>query len=421
MNIKRLSAISLGHMAIDILNSSLIIILTSLIGHFDLTNSQIGLGVMIYTFAGSLTQPFFGALADRLRGRWIGPFGLLWTTISYALIPFAPNYVSLITLLAVGALGSAALHAVGMLIASDAGGSRPTTATSIFFLMGQTGLSVGPVMAGFVLQRVGLGGVPALTVIALVAVVMMFAFLRAPVAYDELEAAAAASEQRAANGGRLINWSVIGIFVLLILLRATTIHTYMTFLPKYFESLGFSSALYGSMVGVFVFGGALGTFFGGMLGDRFNRRLVIFITLALSVPFCYLMLSGAARLMSSMGGASGQFMQIAFSVGLPFVIVAALAGALLNASHSILIVMAQALLPQQKGAMGGATLGFMFASGAIMAWLAGIVADRVGLTAVLYGLAFLPVVAGISALMLPGTRKPVPVSAATPSAAPTGD
>ena len=48
---KRLIAISYGHFAIDILNSSVAIILTSVSAEFGLTVSQIGFGAMVYTFA----------------------------------------------------------------------------------------------------------------------------------------------------------------------------------------------------------------------------------------------------------------------------------------------------------------------------------------------------------------------------------
>ncbi len=421
MNARRLSSISLGHFGIDILNSSIIIILTYLSGRFELSNSEIGLGVLIYTIAGSLTQPFFGALADRLRGRWLGPLGLLWTLSCYALIPFAPTYFALIGLLTVGALGSASLHAVGMLVASDAGGDKPSTATSVFFLFGQIGLSIGPVLAGYVLQAYGLNAVPLLTLFALLAVVAMFVLLRAPIAFDEVAVAAAEAMQRAANNGRAVSGSVLGVFVLLIVLRATTIHTYMTFLPKFYEGLGFSAAAYGFMAGIFVLGGALGTFFGGMLGDHFNRRYVILGTLALAVPFCYAMLNTASGFVITAQGSWLVRMGSALANGWPFVIAAAGAGALLNASHSIVIVMAQALLPRQKGMMGGATLGFMFASGAIMAWLAGIVADLVGLSTVLYVLTVVPVVAGAVALLLPSTRQPEVVRPVGEPIAATGD
>ena len=76
MNLRRLSSVSLGHLAIDVLSSSVAMILTVLAVPFDLSNSQIGVGVMIYQLVGSLTQPFFGVLADQSN---FDPLLAVWT------------------------------------------------------------------------------------------------------------------------------------------------------------------------------------------------------------------------------------------------------------------------------------------------------------------------------------------------------
>ncbi|MEZ4674089.1 MAG: MFS transporter [Caldilineaceae bacterium] len=102
MNVRRLSAVAFGHFSIDVLNSSLAVILTVLSGKFDLSISQIGLAAMIYTFAASLTQPFFGMLADYLQGRWLGAISVAWTGIFYGLAAFAPNYPLLVICLTIG-------------------------------------------------------------------------------------------------------------------------------------------------------------------------------------------------------------------------------------------------------------------------------------------------------------------------------
>jgi len=91
--------------------------------------------------------------------------------------------------------------------------------------------------------------------------------------------------------------------------------------------------------------------------------------------------------------------------------------------HSILLVMAQKLLPKRKGMIGGAVLGFMFASGAAVTWGASIAADIVGLSTVLTVLVLLPIGAGISALVLPSTRgaEPQPAPAPAPASSGAGD
>ena len=390
MNIRRLGSVSLGHMSVDIMASSIAMIFTAVSGQFELTLSQIGLGAMIVMFASSLTQPFFGAWADRLQGRWLGPVGLLWYATFFFLIPFVPSYTVMLICLTLGSLGSAAIHTAGMVIAPDAGGNQPTTATSIFFLFGQSGLALGPIITGFILKYQGLEGLPYLAIATVPVILLMFLFLNEPVRYVkdvEIDSYAGRSSEKSLGESPAkvskAGWATIMIFMILILLRSTTFHTYMTFLPAYLDGLGYETDVYGIMIGAFVFGGAIGTLGGGILGDHFNRRFVIFISLIVAVPFCLIML-----------GASGVlFYASAFA-----------AGALLNISHSILIVIGQALMPNQKGMMSGATLGFMFASGSIMAWLAGEAADVYGLPAIMYILAIVPVTGALAVLLLPSTR-----------------
>ena len=113
MQIKRLSAIAFGHFSIDVLSSSIALILTVLSAKFELSISQIGLAAMIYTFAGSLTQPFFGILADYMRGRWLGAISVTWTALFYGLAAFMPNYPLLVTCLTISRHGNINLFSLG--------------------------------------------------------------------------------------------------------------------------------------------------------------------------------------------------------------------------------------------------------------------------------------------------------------------
>ena len=381
MQIKRLSAIAFGHFSIDILSSSIALILTVLSGKFDLSISQIGLAAMIYTFAASLTQPLFGILADYVRGRWLAAISVAWTAFFFGVAAFMPNYALLVTCLTVGALGSGAFHPVGIINAAAAGGPYPTTATSIFFLLGQSGLALGPIIAGLVLQSMDIAvGMPLMALGAVPAVLLMGVYLRQPM-LSTTPAKAKAQASASAQNNIARNTLLVGIaFILVITLRVTTSQSLVTLLPKYLADLGYQPAVYGSMVGIFSFGGAIGTFIGGYLGDRYSRRTLLFWATLLSIPFSYGLLH---------------------TTGWLFWPMAALAGGLLNVPHSILVVMAQEFLPKRQGMMGGAALGFTFASGAAMAWVASWFADLVGLAPVLSVLAFIPIGAALSALALP--------------------
>ena len=400
MQIKRLSAIAFGHFSIDILSSSIALILTVLSGKFALSISQIGLAAMIYTFAAPLTQPFFGILADYVRGRWLAAISVAWTATFFCLAAFMPSYGWLVACLTIGALGSGAFHPVGIINAAAAGGPYPTTATSIFFLLGQSGLALGPIIAGFILQSMDIAvGMPLMALGAVPAVLLMGVYLRNPMP-NTAPAKAKAQATATTQSNRAHNTLLVGIaFILVITLRVTTSQSLVTLLPKYLADLGYQPALYGSMIGIFSLGGAIGTFIGGYLGDRYSRRHLLFLATVLSVPFAYGLLHATDWL----------FWPLAF-----------LAGALLNVPHSILVVMAQEFLPKRQGMMGGAALGFTFASGAAMAWVASWFADVIGLAPVLSVLAFVPIGAAISALALPAT-KPHTVAHSTATAPAAAD
>lgn len=380
MNKLRLFSSAYGHLSIDVLNASVAMILTLAADQFGLTIAQIGFGAMLYQIMAAMSQPLFGGLTDKLRGRWVGPLGVLWTAAFYTLAALMPNYPGFITCLMLGGLGSGAFHAAGMVQAAASGGSKPTTATSIFFLGGQTGLALGPIIAGLLIAPLGLMGMPIMAAAALPAVVLMLVFMNDELPLAPHRPARASTQQERAHGAAAL---LITAFVLFIMLRSGTSQGFATLLPAYFDSLGFTPAQFGLMLGIFNLAGALGTLIGGYLGDRYDRRLIMTVSSLIAAPFAFLMLN---------------------TTGTAYMVTAIIAGMMLSMPHSILLVMAQELAPNRRGLVGGLVLGFIFASGSTLAWVQAIIATNTGLAPVLTVVAFFPLAAGLIALLLPGGR-----------------
>ncbi len=186
----------------------------------------------------------------------------------------------------------------------------------------------------------------------------------------------------------------LAAFVALIALRSTTLATFVSLLPKFLADQGFTPGEYGRMMGAFSLAGAFGTLSGGFLADRFSRRQVIFVAMVISGPASFLLLNTS---------------------GFNYYVLAVIAGFFLNIPHSILVVMAQRLLPKRQGLASGAVLGFMFASGAAAGGLIGWISDFTGLGIALHGVALLPILAGLCALTLPATRTPQVVDTPVPA------
>ena len=388
MNLRRLSAVSFGHMAIDILNASIAMILAVLAVPFNISNAQIGLGSMAYALMGSLSQPFFGVLADRFGGRWLGAVGLLWTAVFYYAATFSQNYFTLIALMTVASLGSGAFHPQGAMNAGAAGGHKATTGTSVFFLLGQMGLAIGPMVAGVLLEEIWMDGPRYMAVATLPFVAWMAFGLRKPLVRVQDEPAQARPvEQRprspvSANPAPQPNrrWPALVAFAVLVALRASVHQIFYGLLPKYFSDLGFSPREFGFMVGVPSVAIALGSMTGGILGDRYEQPKIVLWSLLAATPFSWLMLDIVEGWL---------FFPLAFA-----------AGFLVGIPHSILVVMAQRFLPNRQGLASGAILGFTFAAGAFGIGLAGPIADYSSLSAVMHVVALLPLIAALCAVFL---------------------
>ncbi len=129
----------------------------------------------------------------------------------------------------------------------------------------------------------------------------------------------------------------------------------------------------------FLAAGALGTFLGGPLADRFGRKNIIFFSLAGSAPFTIILPYVSASAV---------------------IILLLLAGFVIMTSFSVTVIYAQELFPGKVGTMAGLTVGFAFGMGAVGSVALGIAADFIGIASTIKWIGFLPLL-GIFTLMLP--------------------
>lgn len=372
-------SVALGHLMVDTFNSSRPVLLA----YLGLSETEIALISTIYIWASALSQPLFGWVSDRVGPRWLAAGGVLWMTVFYSLALFLPDETGLICLI-VAALGSAAFHPVGTVQATLQGRDhlkgREATAASLFFMSGQIGHFIGPIITGLILSKMGAPGLVSLSVIS---IPVGLALARGLSANHPHPQAAAASTSRA------MRWGVGAIVALAVVatFQSWAQSNMVNFIPKYLKDLGQSETTYGMMAGLFMGGSALGNFIGGNLGDRYAKKYVVAIALSLaSIPMF---------VMSKIGWSGWLYALIP------------LAGMFTGAVHSIMVVLAQRLLPGGMALASGLALGFIFSSGALGMLLTGPMAEAQGFPAVLVLSSGLVLVGAIFALMLPRESAPL--------------
>ena len=357
---------------VDVFNASRPVLLT----YLGLTETQIALYSAIYVWVSALTQPFFGWLSDRVGPRWLAAGGVLWMTVFYSGAIYIPGTLGLVSLI-IAALGSSSFHPVGTVQATLQGRNRlqgkETTAASFFFMAGQTGHFIGPVITGLILFKWGL---PAMFILPVVSIPVGFTLLYQlrhnhphPKAMDD--------------DGKIrlqATWGFIILLAMVATLQSWTQANMINFFPKYLKDLGLSAITYGNIAGLFMGGSALGNLIGGYYGDRLPKRKVAATALFLaSIPIF---------IMSKIGWSPWLYLLIP------------LAGACTGSVHSIMVVLAQRIISGGMALASGLILGFIFSAGSLGMLLTGPLAEKYGFPTVLLMTTGLVLLASPLALML---------------------
>ncbi len=371
-------AVAFTHFFVDVLNSSRNLLMALLAINLGLTNAQLGINLLIYNIGSSLSQPLFGWLADRIGVRVLVLGGIGWMILFFVLAATLSEWPALIAVTIAG-IGSGAFHPTGTKVASETSKEFTGRATAVFFMSGQLGLFVGPVLAGFLLEGYGRPGYLVLPVLALLAFVGGWQWLvRQRTSTSDLATSPTVVMPRIQASASLIR--AAGLLFLIILSYSSVGIGAMTFAPKLFTELGFEPTYVGWLGGLFMLGSAAGGVVGGALADRYSGRWVIFggLIAAILPIYFYIPIAGIGR----------------------FVLLC-LAGFFSGMPHSILILRVQSLLPNRKALASGLALGTMFFSGSVGSYVMGLIADGVGLAVTLQGTAVLPLIAGLLTLLLP--------------------
>ena len=366
------SSIALSHLMVDVFNSARPVLLT----YLGLTETQIALISTIYIWASALTQPFFGWLSDRAGPRWLAAGGVLWMTVFFSGAVYFPGTGGLICLI-IAALGSSSFHPVGTAQATLQGrnhlAGRETTAASLFFMAGQMGHFIGPIITGLILARLGL---PWLLILSIVSIPIGFS-LAYQLRHNH-------PHPKPKNGDNTIRLQASVGFILLLATVATlqswSQSNMIAFVPKYLKDMGLSAVTYGNIAGLFMGGSALGNVIGGHFGDRYTKRKVAAVALLFAALPIYIM------------------SQIGWSPWLYILI--PLAGACTGSVHSIMVVLAQRMISGGMALASGLILGFIFSAGALGLLFTGPLAETYGFPTVLVLTTGLVLVASPLALML---------------------
>jgi len=378
-----LGACALAHLVNDLIQAVLPSIYPMLKASYGLTFTQVGLITLTFQVTASLLQPWIGFYTDRHPKPLLLPAGMVCTLIGIMLLSTVGSFPMILLASALIGIGSSTFHPETSRVARLASGGRFGLAQSTFQVGGNTGSAFGPLLAAAIVIPYGQGHVAWFGLIAVFAVALLYAISRWY--RGHLNQFKARAGQRATHG--LSKGRVKAALVVLALLVFSK-YFYMASFTSYFTFYlieKFDLSVASSQLHLFLFLGAVavGTFFGGPIGDKIGRKAVIWFSILGSAPFTLML----------------PYVDLFWTSVLSVVI-----GFILASAFSAIVVYAQELVPGNVGMIAGVFFGLMFGFGGIGAALLGHLADIHGIEYVYWLCSFLPLF-GILTILLPRTGK----------------
>lgn len=375
----------ISHFLNDMIQSIIPSIYPILKANFDFSFAQIGIITLVFQMTSSILQPFTGLYADRHPRPYALSVGMCFTLTGLLLLAFANNYLAILIAVSIVGFGSSVFHPTASRVTQMASGGKKSLAQSIFQVGGNGGSALGPLLAAIIILPYGQHSISWFALAALLAALIMIrlgAWYKARLKY--IVKHPQKTPELNTNISKRAKYGALAILILLVFSKyfyTSCITSYFTFFL--IDKFGVSVRASQLFLFVFLAAFAIGTVAGGMLGDRFGRKYVIWFSILGAAPFALAMPY----------------------VGLTWTIICCfLSGLIIASAFSSIVVYATDLMPDKVGMIAGVFFGMMFGLGGLGSAFFGWLADKTSIEFIFQVSAFLPLL-GIIAGLLPNTQK----------------
>lgn len=382
-NLKVLLILSFGHFATDICQSALPAILPFLKAKLLLSYTMAGVIMLASNVTSSVIQPLFGYYSDKKEKAFLLPAGCLCAGLGLSLLSLPNHYTLVLALVMLSGFGIASYHPEGFKTAHFFTGEKMATGLAVFTVGGNLGLALGPLAPTFIATYFGFDYLPLMLIFS-VAFLLLLSQNWGLLAQARTESVARGSSGTKPPKAALIS---VGLIVAAVVMRSWIHFGLMAYIPFYYIDYEKGDPLYaGTLVSVFLLGGAIGTLIGSPLADRWGYKPFLIFSMAMTSLLLPLILM-----------VHGTMLFVALGV----------IGMVLISSFTVTIVMAQQLLPNNLGIASGLMAGFAIGTGGIGVTLLGVIADRFGVPAALQSIMVLPLIGLIISFFVrfPGNRR----------------
>ena len=363
-----IKTLSLGHFITDTYSGFLNPIMPFIAAKIGITMAVATIFISISNLTSSLSQPFFGYIADKWQRRFFIFWGMLMASIFLSFLGMANNIYALVICLILGHMGVAFFHPQATSIVFNYSKlSENSKDMSIFIAMGTFGFSLGPAISSGITQLWGLEKLP---YACFIGIIMAYIILKTVPKLDTLHIDKPKVSIITALKEIFKN-KPVSILVGASIVKSFVVSSFPIILPFYWKSIGYNVSTIGIILLLFMLSGALGVITSPLLEKRVGIKNVFYISLMTVSPL-------------------GIIFYISNGKGLIGLISFILIGYVSLLASPVNIALAQKLMPEFKSMISGFIGGFSWGVIGILLPLISVLAEKFGFMNILLIMTFVP-------------------------------
>ena len=327
--------------------------------------------VAITQICSNMLQPVFGFFADNILHRFFIFWGLILASVFIPLAASAPNVLLLVIFMILGCMGGSFFHPQSLGFISVFSDKNYHSNMGVFVCLGSAGFAIGPLLAAYITQFIGLEKVVYTSTIGLLCAFTMFLFVPKLSEYEKQPE----RKNFFASFKEILSDKQMDYLILVAMMKSLVTNSTCILLPFLWKSMGYTPFYIGFALFLFVFAGAIGSLVSPYIEKHLGSKNIIYFSMWATFP---LMVIFALTYKTMPVFSMCMFGMIGFTTML---------------AQPVTLVWAQKILPKYKSIVSGFINGFCWGSIALLLTGLGAVAQKFGIMNVLLVLTFIPAIA----------------------------
>ena len=377
-----IKALSLGHFITDAYSGFLNPIMPFIAAKIGISMAVATILISISNLTSSLSQPFFGYIADCWKRRFFIFWGMLMASIFLSLLGIAHNIYTLIIFLMLGHMGVAFFHPQATsIVSSYSKSSSNSKEISYFIALGTFGFALGPLISSGITEIWGLEKLP---FACFIGIISAFIILKnTPKLIREKENKEKVSLIKAVN--KIFHNKPVAILVFASIVKSFVVSSFSIILPFYWKSIGYSVSTIGIILLIFMLSGAFGVISSPVLEKFTSVKKVFYISLISVAPL-------------------GIIFYLTEAKGIIGLISFILIGYVSFLAVPVNMSLAQKLMPEFKSMISGFIGGFSWGVIGLILPVISYIAEKTGIINILLIMTFIPLIFSYFIKYLPNEK-----------------